>query len=36
LIMLIAVISEVEECYFAMGSGVTPNHASSVIQMPWS
>lgn len=25
-----------EDAYFAMGSGVTPNHASSVIQMPFS
>jgi hypothetical protein len=24
------------DMYFAMGSGVTPNQASSVIQMPWS
>ena len=25
-----------DRLYFAMGSGVTPNQASSVIQMPWS
>ena len=42
--MCAAILLELVSCalwrsgqtYFAMGSGVTPNHASSVIQMPLS